>query len=440
MIAVYRGPTITAGEVSRALPGAGVYPPVRHGDLLRLQAGPGDLVIIIDGVFHQTASVRHKEILFLLAGGVQVTGTASMGALRAAELGAYGMTGTGAVYRAYRDGVITADDEVAVAHHPGRGYAPLSDAMVDITAVTVAAEAAGVITAGEAAGITACARSMHYLERSWPALRHRAGPAAQRADDWRRASGEPGAKLRDAREALGLAAAGLLPPVSPARWAQQPWANMYLRDWLGRFRGVTSGSRHVPAELLMRHQQLYDLRFPVRWRRHVMSWIAGDSSPRVEERALAAAVRDGITAADLTPAQARYWLTAAELALPDREKLARILVRSVPGDLTAAIWPASAAEAEGILGPLDGAAAAVAAALDCNESVAAAGPEFETWLLREDLITAHLARQWAIPAGDGDMLTAAARDRGFGSAQDAAEAARTFYLAAEGMAAAGVRT
>jgi hypothetical protein len=440
IVTVYRGPTITAAEVSLLLPAARVLGPVRHGDLLRLGARPGDEVIIIDGVFHQDAAVRHKEILSLLAAGVRVTGTASMGALRAAELGAFGMTGTGTVYEAYRDGVITADDEVAVAHTPG-DYRPLSDAMVDITAVTAAAAAAGAVTAAEAAAVTGAARAMHYPDRSWAALR-RLGPAARRADDWRCAAGEPGAKLRDAREALTLAAAGQLPAAPPAGWARRPWRNMYLRDWQARFGEVTTaGGVRVPVEQVMRYSQIYEPGFPARWRRHVLTWIAGGPGPRLGERAAAAARRDGITAADLAPAQARYWLTAAEMTLPDREKLTRILVRAVPGDLTAAIWPVTAGEAEQILGPLGGAAAAVASAVACNSRVLdTAGPEFATWLLREDLIVAHLARQWGVDGGDGETVTAAARDRGFGSLAGAADAARVFYLAGEGMAVAGVRS
>ena len=89
---------------------------VTHGDLLRLGPVRGDVVVIIDGYYHQRASVRHKEILALLADGVAVLGCSSMGALRAAELATYGMVGNGAVYRMYVDGVLDADDEVALAH------------------------------------------------------------------------------------------------------------------------------------------------------------------------------------------------------------------------------------------------------------------------------------------------------------------------------------
>lgn len=103
-----------AGIAERAVsPGNGAVPvrqpepagrrrPRRHrraaGDLLRLAPRPG----IVDGSFHQTRAVRHKEILALIDAGVTVLGAASMGALRAAELDTYGMIGVGRVYDDFR--------------------------------------------------------------------------------------------------------------------------------------------------------------------------------------------------------------------------------------------------------------------------------------------------------------------------------------------------
>jgi len=104
-----------------------VLPPVSAGDLLRLGARPGDVVGIIDGYFHQTRAVRHKEILALLDAGVTVLGAASMGALRAAELDTFGMGGVGRIFRGYRQARLTADDEVALLRGPAEeGYRPSS--------------------------------------------------------------------------------------------------------------------------------------------------------------------------------------------------------------------------------------------------------------------------------------------------------------------------
>ena len=76
------------------------------------------IIGIIDGYFEVTPTVWHKEILWAMAQGIHVYGSASIGALRAAELCSFGMTGVGRIFVAYRDGILTDDDEVAVMHAP----------------------------------------------------------------------------------------------------------------------------------------------------------------------------------------------------------------------------------------------------------------------------------------------------------------------------------
>ena len=66
---IFVGPTLAGQDVLDILPGAVVHPPVAHGDLLRLDLVLGDVVVIVDGYYHQSAPVRHKEILALLAEG-----------------------------------------------------------------------------------------------------------------------------------------------------------------------------------------------------------------------------------------------------------------------------------------------------------------------------------------------------------------------------------
>src|SRR5690625_3155065 len=87
---VFTGPTLSGDEVVDRVDGEMVYPPVEHGDLLSLDIRTGDIVVIIDGYYHQRAPGGHKEVLQLLERGIAVVGCASMGALRAAELAAYG--------------------------------------------------------------------------------------------------------------------------------------------------------------------------------------------------------------------------------------------------------------------------------------------------------------------------------------------------------------
>src|SRR5690606_24942574 len=101
----------------------------------------------IDGYFEHVPSVWHKEILWAMQEGIHVYGAASMGALRAAELAAFGMVGVGAIYEAYATNALEDDDEVAVAHASAEeGYRPLSNAMVDVRATFETAFVQGILS------------------------------------------------------------------------------------------------------------------------------------------------------------------------------------------------------------------------------------------------------------------------------------------------------
>ena len=103
-------------------------------------------------------------------------GAASMGALRAVELEAYGMHGSGWVFDAFRAGALEDDEEVAVLHGPAEtGFVPVSDAMVNIRATIAAALRAGVIEGGEAETLVRMAKRTFYKERSWSTLLSDAG-------------------------------------------------------------------------------------------------------------------------------------------------------------------------------------------------------------------------------------------------------------------------
>jgi hypothetical protein len=211
------------------IPGADIHPPVRHGDLVRLDVGPGDTVVIIDGVFHAAPAVRHKEILDLIARGVRVVGAASIGALRAAELCPYGMTGIGSIFAAYRDGLIDADDEVAIAHTDD-GHRQLSEALVDIRAVVALAVVDGILDRGEGCRVIDHARGVYYMHRTRSALRHAAAAdpgieaLLQRLDSWRAAHPRvEGAKHAGAAAALHQVADGNLPTSAAKGWVPDPY-------------------------------------------------------------------------------------------------------------------------------------------------------------------------------------------------------------------------
>lgn len=167
---IFAGPTIAHTDITEELD-AVCLPPASQGDIYRASLDDPWAIGLIDGYFERVPAVWHKEILWALSRGIHVFGAASMGALRAAELGSFGMVGVGEIFEAFRDGRLEDDDEVTVAHGDAEsGYRQQSVAMVDIRATLRAAEAAGVIAGDAHQRLVAHMKSLHYAERSVPAL------------------------------------------------------------------------------------------------------------------------------------------------------------------------------------------------------------------------------------------------------------------------------
>lgn len=206
---VFLGPSLPRAEARRLLPGARLCPPVRCGDLLalmRLQRPRA--FVIIDGQFESTAAVWHKEILYALARGCPVYGASSMGALRAAELADLGMRGVGSVYEGFRSSALLDDGEVAVLHAPQeQGYAPLSDALVNVRATLTAAVREGVLSEAAAAAVFEQAAGTFYQRRVLAELVTDAGFRA-----WLEARGVWDQKRADAVALLSLLRDGGPPP------------------------------------------------------------------------------------------------------------------------------------------------------------------------------------------------------------------------------------
>ena len=173
---VFTGPTLSASDASSVLD-AVYLPPVQQGDVYRAVARHRPRALgIIDGYFQQVPSVSHKEILWAMAQGVHVFGSASMGALRAAELAAFGMRGVGRIFEAYRDGSLAPyaaeafedDDEVAVVHRAAEsGFVSLSEAMVNIRCTLASAVEAGVIATTTRDTLVRLAKELFYPDRSY---------------------------------------------------------------------------------------------------------------------------------------------------------------------------------------------------------------------------------------------------------------------------------
>lgn len=167
---IFAGPTISAVEIRRILD-ADCRGPAAQGEVYRAACERPAAIGIVDGYFELQPAVWHKEILWAMSEGIHVFGSASMGALRAAELEAFGMAGVGSIFEAFRDGILEDDDEVAVAHAgPDHGYRQGSDAMVDIRATLRKAAREGMIDASAAAAAESFAKGLFYADRSYAAL------------------------------------------------------------------------------------------------------------------------------------------------------------------------------------------------------------------------------------------------------------------------------
>lgn len=204
-VVVFLGPTCAVEDACRILPNAIYLPPVKCGDVLQALRLEPHRIVIIDGVFREVPSVWHKEILLAIERGVEVWGAASMGALRAAELAAFGMRGFGAIYQDYRDGLLTDDDEVALLFGKvGDRYLCVSDAMVNIRATIAKALAEAVVQKVYAEDVLVELKRRHYADRRLETyLEHRNDAPSRNLLSWLQQGNRIDVKRDDA---LGLLA------------------------------------------------------------------------------------------------------------------------------------------------------------------------------------------------------------------------------------------
>ena len=440
---LFAGPSLPdAGRLTDAY-GIAVLPPVAAGDLLRLAPRPGDVVGIVDGYFHQTRAVRHKEILALIDSGVTVVGAASMGALRAAELDTYGMAGVGRVYDDYRRGRLTADDEVALLHGPAEeGYPAISEPLVNIRATLELGVRVGLLDEADAGRLVGALARRPYRLRSYRAL-------VGLADDL----DLPGTTVEALRQLCATRAVNLKreDALALVRELRAPNSNMdrpavtvpptvYLHHWQLGARMAEAGDGRVSELSVLRMCQLFARDYPAFHRDLVFAHLArecADTCPNPGpdadlDTALAHARHRGIIpdARSADPGQLGFldlWLTPAEraaLALP--EQYGTFLVRSfqvapgVPAD-------GVALDALRRRPVVETAVKLVDAARSVNEHTQQTEPTFDIHALSADRIASCLAERWgAEPAA----LELHALDRGIGSRDILVAAARPYYLLA----------
>jgi hypothetical protein len=168
---VFLGPSLPLSE-AREILDAVYLPPAQQCDLLTAIVNEKpDVIGLIDGMFLQSLSVWHKEILYAIDQGIMVYGSSSMGALRAAETSQFGMVGIGEIYRMYASGELIDDDEVALAHAAAdQQYKKVSEPMVNVRATFKAAHAAGIIDANQLAKLLEMAKGVYFAERTFRAI------------------------------------------------------------------------------------------------------------------------------------------------------------------------------------------------------------------------------------------------------------------------------
>jgi hypothetical protein len=336
-VVVFLGPTLTHTEAQPVLE-AEYLPPAGHGDVLRAALRRPRVIAIVDGVFERAPAVWHKEILFALSEGIHVYGAASMGALRAAELGHFGMRGIGEVYRAYADGILEDDDEVAVVHLDAEhGYRATSDAMVEVRATLEAAVAQGVVRRESAEVIVQQVKSTFYPKRLLLGALDRHDEEHDRLRSWlpdgrvQRKRDDALAMLRTIREEL---AAGLEP-------FRAGWTLQHTRPWeearrfvelaaAGDNAAVTAEAADAELEAVLdelrldpdRYMQLLDRSLATALARQAASVAGVARSPWAQQGALDGERRkQGL----LEPEDLRAWLQARDLDEADLPDVARRL-------------------------------------------------------------------------------------------------------------------
>ncbi|MFF2126749.1 TfuA-like protein [Streptomyces olivochromogenes] len=417
-----------------------VLPPVAAGDLPRLGARSGDTVGIVDGLFHRRPAVRHKEILDLLDSGVRVHGAARMGALRAAELTAYGMTGHGRIFADYHRGAITADDEVALLHGTeAEDYQSFTEALVNVRYALADAAARGLLPARVADAVLAAGARLPFVERTRAAILAAAARGGigetELATVDEVLSCAPDAKRTDA---LALLESVLGSGVRPEGGGERTWRlreTLHLRQWRSAARGSHDpAAGWVPEEQIHRLAQVLAADYPAFRERVAMRRLAAQHTA-VPVRMTASAdlppVADllerlrflGLLApgADADPGLDR-WCTAAERELPDRVRTAKAAARALfPHH--ALLWHDPFLDELKTTGAHLMVRERLVSCLRFHRTLRRQRPTLQLARLRTENILAHFAQRW-----DRDDLEDAVLERGFATAEDFVTSARSFYL------------
>lgn len=165
---IFTGPSLPRPAAQAIWSEPAYLAPAAQGDVHRIARRKPAAIGIIDGFFERLPAVWHKEILWALSQGIRVYGSSSMGALRAAELAAYGMIGVGSIYEDYASGALTDDDEVTLAHASAASqYRAVSEPLVNIRHTLTKAADAAIVSHPTASALTQIAKALFYPLRNY---------------------------------------------------------------------------------------------------------------------------------------------------------------------------------------------------------------------------------------------------------------------------------
>ena len=444
---VFTGPTLDEDTIHDIVPNAEVLPPVGAGDLLRLSLEAGDLVAIIDGFYFQAASVRHKEILDLLQRGIHVWGAASMGAMRAAELAAFGMRGFGAIFRAYCDGEIDGDDEVAVLHAPqDMEYIKLTEALVNIRYACQTAVLEGLLSQDDYQMILATVEDLPFFERSYPRIWPKVcarGISSQVIERLRPFVLQKRLDLKR-KDALEMLQALQSPPQEPFHASFEPYETRLLQNWRIDAQGLSVGGQWITDRDLLTAYQVLGEDYPQVHYQLLTRQLAEiaqrtfDAQLPVEEKpakpqtqrecveliAQFLSMQYNFPLDGALPVHMQRWLRPEELAFPSAEQLVRVAVR---------LWHSSSGQnwQAGVISYIKQSELfpslvkrVYQSRKFCNTLQEQHGEMLLARLLPEKVYT-WLMQQWHVSAADFDI---AVLDRGFSSRIDCWLASSPFYL------------
>jgi hypothetical protein len=144
-----------------------VFPPAARGALTAALLSGYTRIGVIDGAIEGGERLPLRELREALAmPGVTLLGGASMGAVRAAQLGFEGMRGIGRVFRLFRRRWLNDADEVYVLHAPGAlRYRSLTLPLVNIRFTLRAMRLAAWLSEMEERAILSYLRDVPWFDR-----------------------------------------------------------------------------------------------------------------------------------------------------------------------------------------------------------------------------------------------------------------------------------